>query len=150
MARELVRGAWKSELSLRYGRYQLAIALLKNPATDIDALLKSWAEYMSSAEFLKQKVRSQKEPDSDEKEREVKLKVKLHGLRHQKRRAENLDRQLRRKVILTVPPRDRDLYKRWTSGALAQEIDRLTRLHGYGKLSTGQNLVAPSVLATIS
>ena len=146
-ARKLFRGAFKVELSNRYGRYQLAFSLLKNPASNIDALLQAWNNYMEDPNFLRQQARSKKEPDEEAKEREVQLKVKLHGLRRQKRRAEYLYRKFGRKIW---PPRDQDLYSRWYSGQLGQEIDKLTRLHGYGKLSTGQNLVAPSVLATSS
>jgi hypothetical protein len=141
-ARKLLRGAFKSELRTRYGRYQLATSFLKIPASDIDALLKAWEVYMLDPDFLKQKARSIKEPDEKEKEREVQLKVKLHGLRRQNRRAENLHRQFGRNIW---PLRDRDLYKRWNSGHLGQEIDKLTRLHGYGRLSNGEYLVAPSV-----
>ena len=102
---------------------------------------------MSSEGYLKQKVKSQREPHSDANENEVKLKVKLHGLRFQKRRAEWVARQLqtKRMSFWTVPPTARDAYQRWSSGALAQEIDLLTELHGYGKLSTGKYLVAENL-----
>jgi hypothetical protein len=139
-ARKLIRGAWKSELTKRYGRHQLATALLKYPATHINLLLKAWTEFMESPEFHKEKERTR---DETEKERAVKLKVMVHGLRHQRRRAEKLHRLLENKTILTVPPQDQNLYNRWTTGALSREIDDATHRHGYGKLSNGRFLVAP-------
>ncbi len=74
---------------------------------------------------------------------EVKLKLKVHALRHQRRRAEKLHKQLQDGIIQSVPSRDEDMYQRWVTGRLAKDIDEATPLHGYGKLSTGEYLTAP-------
>ena len=116
---------------------------------------------MKSPEFRKQKERSCGEaqqasawvkylecPDVEAGETEdmaLKLKVKAHRLRLQRRRAERLHRQLQNQVISELRPRDQVLYNLWTSGELAKDLDDVTTRHGYGKLSNGKILVAPSL-----
>ncbi len=58
-ASHLINGAWKAELSERYGRFQLAIAFMKHPTATIDTLLQSWSMYMSSPKYRCQRERSQ-------------------------------------------------------------------------------------------
>jgi hypothetical protein len=50
-ASDLINGAWKAELSERYGRFQLPIAFMKHPTATVDSLLQSWSMYMSSPEY---------------------------------------------------------------------------------------------------
>ena len=54
-ASDLINGAWKAELSERYGRFQLAIAFMKHPTATIDTLLQSWSMYMSSPKYRRQR-----------------------------------------------------------------------------------------------
>jgi hypothetical protein len=54
-ASHLINGAWKAELSERYGRFQLAIAFMKHPTATIDTLLQSWSMYMSSPKYRRQR-----------------------------------------------------------------------------------------------
>jgi hypothetical protein len=143
-ASHLINGAWKAELSERYGRFQLAIAFMKHPTATVDTLLQAWSMYMSSPEYRRQRERSHFTRSSTEVvNQEVKLKLKVHALRHQRRRAEKLHKQLQDGIIQSVPSRDEDMYQRWVTGRLAEDIDEATSLHGYGKLSTGEYLTAP-------
>ena len=134
----------EAELSERYGRFQLAIAFMKHPTATVDTLLQAWSMYMSSPEYRRQRERSHFTRSSTEVvNQEVKLKLKVHALRHQRRRAEKLRKQLQDGIIQSVPSRDEDMYQRWVTGRLAEDIDEATSLHGYGKLSTGEYLTAP-------
>ncbi len=142
-ATQLINGAWKAELSERYGRFQLAIAFMKHPTATVDTLLQAWNMYMSSPKYRRQRERSQFTRSSEVVNQEVKLKLKVHALRHQRRRAEKLHKQLQDGIIQSVPSRDEDMYQRWVTGRLAEDIDEATSLHGYGKLSTGEYLTAP-------
>ena len=108
----------------------------------VDTLLESWAEYLESAEYRKEKARSQKldktnEEAMNEKRQNLKLKMRVHRLRHQVRQAKAFDRNP--KAI--TDPKAIELYAKWESGQLIKELDECTIEHGYGKLqSTGEML----------
>ena len=112
----------------------------------VNTLLESLAQYLDSAQYLKEKARAQKLNENvsfnqfqeavDEKHRQVQLKMEVHRLRHQFRQAKALHRNQR-----AITKHNRELYQKWLSGELTQELDECTRAHGYGKLqSTGEML----------
>ena len=81
-------------------------------------------------------------PNDDIKQAEVKAKVRVYSLRHQRRRCLKLQRMLEEGKILTVPLSEQDLYQSFRDGHLNQELDEATYIHGYGKLSTGHHIGA--------
>ena len=109
----------------------------------VDTLLESWAEYLESAEYRKEKARSQKldktnEEAMNEKRQNLKLKMRVHRLRHQVRQAKALDRNPK-----AITDKNQKLLEEWKSGKLIKELDECTREHGYGNLhSTGEMLEA--------
>ena len=128
----------------------LALALLKHPSAMLDSLLKEWAQYLESPEYQQERERSKKLHDDDEeghneKRRQNELRLKVHILRNQVRKAAHLWQQLARKERVWHKLRDKDkaLYESWASGELNKELDKCTRAHGYGKVeSTGEVLKA--------
>ncbi len=144
-ATQLINGAWKSELSKRYGRFQLALAFVKHPTATVDTLLESWSMYMRSPEYRRQRERSHLTRSSEVVNKADKLKLNVQALRRQNRRAVNLHKLLEHGYIQSVPSRDQDMYQRWVTGRLAKDVDEAISLHGYGKLSTGKYLTAPKL-----
>ncbi len=144
-ATQLINGAWKSELSKRYGRFQLALAFVKHPTATVDTLLESWSMYMRSPEYRRQRERSHFTRSSEVVNKADKLKLNVQALRRQNRRAANLHKLLEHGYIQSVPSRDQDMYQRWVTGRLAKDVNEATSLHGYGKLSTGKYLTAPKL-----
>ena len=144
-ATQLINGAWKSELSKRYGRFQLALAFVKHPTATVDTLLESWSMYMRSPEYRRQRERSHLNRSSEVVNKAVKLKLNVQALRRQNRRAANLHKLLEDGYIQSVPSRDQDMYQRWVTGRLAKDVNEATSLHGYGKLSSGKYLTAPKM-----
>ena len=142
-ATQLINGAWKSELSKRYGRFQLALAFVKHPTATVDTLLESWSMYMRSPEYRRQRERSHLTRSSEVVNKADKLKLNVQALRRQNQRAANLHKLLEHGYIQSVPSRDQDMYQRWVTGRLAKDVNEATSLHGYGKLSTGKYLTAP-------
>ena len=128
----------------------LALALLKHPSAMLDSLLKEWAQYLESPEYEQERERAKKLDDDDEeghneKRRQNELRMKVHILRNQVRKAAHLHGQLRRKerVWHKLWDKDKALYDSWASGELNKELDECTRAHGYGKVeSTGEVLKA--------
>ena len=120
---------------------QLALALLKHPTAMVNTLLESWAEYLESDEYLKEKARAQKHDDTNEeavheKRRQLQLKMRVYHLRSRVRQARALDRNPE-----AITDKNRKLYDEYRSGKLTKELDEYTRAHGYGKLqSTGEML----------
>ena len=85
-ARDLRNGAFGAYLQQGCIAKQLALSFLKFSAA-VDTMLLHWADYMRSEEHAKEKARAQKADAGDaesvlEKERQEKLKMKLHRLRH--------------------------------------------------------------------
>ena len=140
-ARILLNGAFKAYLHKECMNVQLAIALLRHPTAMVNTLLESWAEYLDSDEYLKEKARAQKLDDTNEeavneKHRHLHLKMRVHHLRHRVRQAKALDRNPK-----AITDKNRKLYEDWFSGKLSGELDECTPAHGYGKLqSTGEML----------
>ena len=144
-ATQLINGAWKSELSKRYGRFQLALAFVKHPTATVDTLLESWSMYMRSPEYRRQRERSHLTRSSEVVNKADKLKLNVQALRRQNRRAANLHKLLEHGYIQSVPSGDQDMYQRWVTGRLAKDVNEATSLHGYGKLSSGKYLTAPKL-----
>ena len=108
----------------------------------VDTLLRQWREYMESPEYTQERDRARPDRTEEDKQSEVKAKVKVHSLRHQRRRCIMLEKRLREEEIREVPYSQRDLYARFLDGRLDAEIDEATKIHGYGTLSTGQRIGA--------
>ena len=140
-ARDLEHGAFSAYLQQECFNTQLAIALVKHPTATLHSLLESWAKYLESPEYLKERARARKVRVSDaeatlEKSRQVELKMKVHRLRHQVRQAKALHRKPHK-----ITSDNRDLYYRWLSGGMTAELEECTRDHGFGKLeATGELL----------
>ena len=107
----------------------------------VNTLLESWAEYLYSDEYLKEKARAQKLDDTNEeavneKHGHLHLKMRVYHLRSRVRQARALDRNPE-----AITDKNRKLYDEYRSGKLTKELDEYTRAHGYGKLqSTGEML----------
>ena len=107
----------------------------------VNTLLESWAQYLESPEYRKEKARAQKLDESNaeavnEKLSQLQLKMRVHQLRHRVRQAKALHRNQK-----AITDSNRKLYDDWLSGKLSDELDDCTRAHGYGKLqSTGEML----------
>ena len=111
----------------------------------VRTLLLSWAKYMRSDEYEKERVRAQKvDPDDDaalsEKERQEALTLKVHRLRHQIRQMKALHATARH-VEWTWQERER--YEQWLSGETERELERLTHQHGYGILPVSKINLLP-------
>jgi hypothetical protein len=135
-ARELLNGAFKAFLQQECMNSQLALALLKHPTAMVNTLLESWAEYLESPAYMEEKARAQKLDETNaeavnEKRRHLKLKMRVHHLRHRVRQAKALHRNQE-----AITDKNRKLYEEWLSGTLTEELDECTRAHGYGKLQS--------------
>ena len=140
-ARDLRNGAFKAFLQQECMNVQLALALLKHPTAMVNTLLESWAQYLESPQYLKEKACGQRFDETDaeavnEKRLQLELKMRVHQLRHRVRQAKALHRNQTQ-----ITDQNRELYDKWRSGKLTEELDECTRAHGYGKLqSTGEML----------
>ena len=108
----------------------------------VNTLLRQWREYMDSTQYIEERERARRDRTEEDKQDEVKAKVKVHSLRHQRRRCIMLKKKLDEGLISEVRPDDQDLYWRFIDGRLDKEIDEATRVHSYGTLSTGQRIGA--------
>ena len=108
----------------------------------VDTLLRQWRGYMDSTEYTEERERARRDRSEEDKQDEVEAKVKVHSLRHQRRRCRLLDKKLKEGTLREVPYSQQDLYARFLDGSLDQEIDEATKIHGYGTLSTGQRIGA--------
>ena len=108
----------------------------------VDTLLSQWREYMDSSEYRKECDRASSDRNEENKQSEVNAKVKVHSLRHQRRRCKMLSKKLGEGTVRKVPDSQQDLYARFLDGRLNEEIDEATKIHGYGTLSTGQRIGA--------
>ena len=108
----------------------------------VNTLLRQWREYMESPKYKQERARARKNRTDENKQSEENAKVKVHSLRHQRRRCGRLSRKLREGTIREVPYSEQDLYARFLSGRLDEEIDEATNTHGYGTLGTGQRIGA--------
>ena len=122
------------------------MSILKFPAATAHTLLQHWAEYMRSPEHAKEKVRAQKLDAGNaqaviEKERQQKLKMKLHRLRHQIRQMKALHAK---KWCSDMSWRQKQRYTKWCSGEMDQELESLTLEHGYGMLPFDKGILLPT------
>ena len=107
----------------------------------VNTLLEWWADYLESPEYLRERARAQRVDETNaeavnEKQRQVQLKMKAHSLRHQVRQAKALQRDESK-----ITKDNRQLYDKWLTGKLSEELDECTLAHGYGKVqSTGEML----------
>ena len=108
----------------------------------VNTLLWPWREYMESPEYTQERDRARPDRTEENKQSEVEAKVKVYSLRHQRRLCKMLRRKLKEGTLREVPYSQQDLYARFRDGRLDQEIDEATKIHGYGKLSTGEQIGA--------
>lgn len=130
-AKDLKNGAFKVYCREDCISHQLAMIFLQHPATAIHILLAAWAKYMQSPEYAAEKARSGRVDEADalavaEKERQVTLKLKVYRLRHKLRQKNS-----------QIEKQD-----------LEQELDALTREHGYGLLRADNEYVGPARLSS--
>ena len=112
-AQQLRNGAFKAFLQQECVNVQLALALLKHPTAMVNTLLESWAQYLESPQYLKEKARAQKFDETNaeavnEKRRHLQLKMRVHHLRHQVRQAKALHRNQK-----AITDNNRKLYNEW-------------------------------------
>ena len=94
----------------------------------VNTLLRQLREYMEPPQYTQERDRAR--PDrAEEKQSEVNAKVKVHSLRHQRRRCKMLSRKLEEGTIQEVPYSQKDLYQRFRDGRLGEEIDEATKIH---------------------
>ena len=132
-------GAWKVYLHDTCGSKQLALTFLQYPPAKVDTLLASWATYMKSDGYLREKARSRKvDPDNEkmvqEKALQVKLKVKVHSLRHGLRQVKARKAKADKEGWHALQKEQRKL---------EEQLQELTLLHGYGKLPEDAQLLLP-------
>ena len=108
----------------------------------VDTLLTQWREYMQSTGYTQERDRARRDRTEENKQSEVEAKVKVYSLRHQRRLCRRLRRKLEEGTLRVVPYYQQDLYERFLDGRLDKEIDEATEIHGYGTLSTGQQIGA--------
>ena len=112
----------------------------------VRTLLQEWAEYMRSPEHAQEKARALRlDPGNTEavreKERQLKVKQKVHSLRH-------LIRQMKalhvKKWYGEMSWKEKQQYTKWWSGEMDQELQSLTLKHGYGKLPLDKRILLPT------
>ena len=108
----------------------------------VDTLLDDFKQYFNSPEYLAEKARSRKLDKNNadavaEKNQQLQLKLRVHYLRNQVRQATKLERNQN----AITDKKQKKLLDDYLSGKLTEELDQLTRQHGYGKVhSTGEML----------
>jgi hypothetical protein len=147
-ANELINGAWKSHLATKYGRHQLAIALLRCPSAAVHTLLGDWRAYIVSEEYLMQKKRSKRyRPEeltpmiAEGKQKQQALKVEVQRLRILRRCMARYKREFTAGARREVPAQHKVVYKRFLSGAFDSDFDDLTWKHGFGQLRTQPKII---------
>ena len=96
-ARKSAHGAFGASLQQECVDKQLAYASLKHPTAMVNTLLESWARYLASPQYQQETRRAQIVDETNaravnKKRRQVQLKMRVHRLRRQIRRAEAMDR----------------------------------------------------------
>jgi hypothetical protein len=139
------RGAFKGELKKACINYQLALGLLKHPPVSIHTLLKYWSEYMMSPGYQQEKNRSRKVDEEDEaavaqKEARIEVKSKLYKLRHKMKQVQALKRKSPEKW---TAPQNADVAY-YESGRLTNDLDELTKKHGYGRMHGTDEFLKPA------
>jgi len=138
-ARDLLNGAFKVYLRDVCGIRKVAIELLRNPTKDLERILWKWAQYMNSPEYHKELDRSRQIIDEYSAEAQLRqeqreLKLEVHRLRAKYRNMRSLHNKMSHNVWRNLSADDRQSYEEWQSGAMEQELNELTKRHGYGKV----------------
>ena len=76
-----------------------------------------------------------------ERERQQKLKQKVHSLRHLMRQMRALHRK---KWYGEMSWHEKRQYRKWRSGEMGEELQSLTLEHGYGYLPSDGNILLPT------
>ena len=69
--------------------------------------------------------------------------MRVFRLRNLRRRMEKYSRDLHAGTIRAVPQHHAELYQRYVTGDLDQELHALTEKHGYGRLRTRPEHLGP-------
>ena len=149
-ARKLLNGAFNAYLMQTYGLSQVAKFFLKFPLAALDNLLDHWSDYRKSPEYINHKQRSQRarsmDPaDAQRRKEESELKHRIHRLKATQRHAKSLVKRVENGSLEQVPAQHQQVVQSFLDGSMAQELDELVWLHGYGKLSDGSMLYAPLI-----
>ena len=139
----LRNGAFATYLQQTCIAKQLAMSFLKFPSTMVRTVLQEWAEYLESPECAKDKARASKLDSASAKafrvkEHQLRVKHKVHSLKHLIRQMEALHVK---KLYTQMSWQERQQYKKWWSGHLDQELESLTLEHGYGKLPLDKHVL---------
>ena len=146
LAREARRGAWKAYVHDKCISVQLATTLLMHPPEALETLLEHWATYMNSAEHAQEQHRANLPLQSEEKQRLLVLKNKVHTLKHTLRNMTAIHEGRRPNINWNAQkPAFRDAYRRYLSGELQRQVDEAATLHGYGRV--GGVMLGPKRLA---
>ena len=145
----MLNGAFKVYLKNVCGIRQVAIEFLRNPSKDVHGILSKWAQYMQSQEYRTERERSlriidKNSPQAQLRQAQQELKLKVHSLRAKYRNMRTLDKKMSDELWQKLPRDVRQSYKEWRSGAMEQELDELTKRHGYGKLRSENILLGPT------
>ena len=68
----------------------------------------------------------------------------MHSLRAKYGNMRTLHKKMSDELWQKLPRDVRQSYKEWRSGAMEQELDELTKRHGYGKLRSENILLGPT------
>lgn len=142
-ARDLRNGAFKAFLNQQCNhKRQLAMMFLRHPADQVDAILESWAAYMTDPAYEQEKQRSRKVDAADEqavaeKQQQVELTLQVHRARHQLRQMYALDKRMRisedaHHAAPKMTTTQRIALAKFRSGDLVYGLNELTQRHGYG------------------
>ena len=148
-ATKLLNGAFKVYLKNVCGIRQVAIEFLRNPSKDVHGILSKWAQYMQSQAYRTERERSRRIIDKNSSQAQLRqaqqeLKLKVHSLRAKYGNMSTLDKKMSDELWQKLPRDVRQSYKEWRSGAMEQELDELTKRHGYGKLRSENILLGPT------
>lgn len=115
---------------------------LRHPADRVDAILESWAAYMTDPAYEQEKQRSRKVDAADEqavaeKQQQVELTLQVHRARHQLRQMYALDKRMRisedaHHAAPKMTTTQRIALAKFRSGDLVYGLNELTQRHGYG------------------
>ena len=121
------------------------MALVQHPAQPTNTLVDHWSKYMASPGYQAEKERSGKVDHGNDtavavKEAQANIKEKVYELRHKKKQVE----ALRRKSPATWTSAQRLYVDYYDSGKLKNDLDQLTKQHGYGQMYTTEEFLKPA------
>ena len=128
------RFVWRTWLAACFG-------FLECPPAMMDTLLRQWREYMDSPQYTQERDRVRRDRKDENKQSEVNAKVKVHSLRHQRRRCKTLSRKLREGTRREVPYSQQDLYARFLVDAWTKRSTRRRRFTVMVLLARGNESV---------